>query len=581
MKHNMFISLFLICSISTYSQSLFKQKAIDLEQEKIQSILDRDATASVIPIDLDIELLSKQQDISFTVDGVTFLLSPMKFDVRGVNNFTASYCSYDRVNSMVVSVFGDKIKGNLFLENGVWAIETIDSGEYVLVAIDQTAFQEEDEPYSYNYDNRGSASAGENANGWRHTEMRAWPVISVLVMYTNEVASAHSYSDIVTEIFNAEAISNISFGNSDLDCLLKVVYIGHTNYNEHSIFKTNLDRFVNLSDGFMDEVQSLREQYSADVCMLICNNGAGKCGRAATIYAGADSAYCLVKYSCATENLSFPHEIGHLAGCRHDIYMDPTLTPYPHGHGFIKGDKRWRTIMAYNNFCSANGYSCVRLPYWSNITVPYAGDAMGDETYCNNAKVWGDRAEQLSYFRITDNKTVTSLDVINADFAHIFADHTLKTSGAEVTISAGNNITFQAGDSIFLRPGFHSEYGSFFHAYISDYDSAATHYTYNILSMPKKQDITSAKFNMLCSVSPNPIESNSKVVLTLDGDYSEIKIDIVDLFGRNICNVASEKYLQEGEHFYQINSEYLPFGVMFVLVTSHNHILTSLKISKL
>ena len=82
MKHNIFISLFLICSISTYSQSLFKQRAINLEQEKIQSILDRDATASVIPIDLDIELLSKQQDISFTVDGVTFLLSPIKFDVR-------------------------------------------------------------------------------------------------------------------------------------------------------------------------------------------------------------------------------------------------------------------------------------------------------------------------------------------------------------------------------------------------------------------------------------------------------------------------------------------------------------------
>ena len=170
--------------------------------------------------------------------------------------------------------------------------------------------------------------------------------------------------------------------------------------------------------------------------------------------------------------------------------------------------------------------------------------------------------------------------VINADYAHIFADQTLKTSGADVTISAGNNITFQAGDSIILKPGFHSAYGSFFHAYISDYDSAATHYTYNILSMPKKHDITSAKLNMQCSVSPNPIESNSKIVLTLDGDYSEINIDIVDLFGRNICNVASEKSLQEGEYFYQINSEYLPSGVMFVIVTSHNHILTSSKISK-
>lgn len=84
------------------------------------------------------------------------------------------------------------------------------------------------------------------------------------------------------------------------------------------------------------------------------------CGLASQIYASSPNAYAVVWYSCAADNMSLAHELGHLQGARHDIDNDNSLTPFPYGHGFADGTRHVRDIMGYD--CPAG---CNRLPRWS------------------------------------------------------------------------------------------------------------------------------------------------------------------------------------------------------------------------
>ena len=63
------------------------------------------------------------------------------------------------------------------------------------------------------------------------------------------------------------------------------------------------------------EIQALREQYNADLVGLIVSNRATTCGCGSQPYSWyydtSDFAYFTTTDECATNNLSFAHEIGH------------------------------------------------------------------------------------------------------------------------------------------------------------------------------------------------------------------------------------------------------------------------------
>lgn len=585
MKSKLMILLFLSCSIFSFSQRLFMPKATNNDFENnitVQKIINRAATNSVTEIDLDIEQIVQQQSITFTIDNTTYTLFPITTDVRGVNNFTITYRSEDNnKNNMVLSVYGEDITGYLFLEDGIYSIETYNTNQYVLVSIDQSAFPEENDEFEMTL--FGEDEIEREVNDVNMVDITPHPVISVLVLYTNDAYENHP--NVVNQVYSAEAMANLAFSNSEIDCKLKVVYIGSTDYDEptpysKSNFITNLYRFKNGSDGYMDEVDSLRNQYAADICVLICNNPM-YCGVAPGLKLNADQAYCVVSHNCASSYLSFAHEIGHIIGCNHDLITNPETDQYQYNHGYVSENNNWRTVMSYN-VCGG----CTRIPYWSNPEVSYSGEAMGNTTYCDNARVWYERAETVSYFRNAtyDTLTATSFDVLNADYAHMFAHHILTTSGSNVTIKSGSKVTFQAGDRIYLMPGFHAESGSYFHAYISDYDSAATHYTYTPLSMPRRHEtsnneVTNAEV-MKMIVSPNPVNATSIVNVALDRDYDNFSIDVIDLYGRNIKNITAANTLQSGNYSYPLGSDELPKGIMFVVLSSNNQLLSTIKITK-
>ncbi len=219
--------------------------------------------------------------------------------------------------------------------------------------------------------------------------------IDVLVAYTPSAAAATG--DINGLIQLAFDESNASYSNSAINLTIAPAYVAQVNYTEAG-YAQDVAALQSPSDGIMDIVHTWRNQYLADVVVLIVNYPPHTaCGQASTILATASTAFAVVDYVCATGNYSFAHEIGHLQGARHDRAVDNTNTPFQFGHGYVEPNHLWRTIMAYPNACG----SCQRVQYWSNpnVTYPVTGQVMGTTTYEDNARVLNQTKSDIASFR--------------------------------------------------------------------------------------------------------------------------------------------------------------------------------------
>jgi hypothetical protein len=229
----------------------------------------------------------------------------------------------------------------------------------------------------------GSGEAGALAN----------TTINVMVVYTPSAASATSNISSLIQLAVDE--TNQGYVNSGVNITMNRVYTGQVTYTEGtSSFSTHVSRLRSTTDGYMDNVHTLRNTYAADVVVLVVNDSEA-CGMASAIKATATTAFAAAHYSCITGYYSFGHEVGHLQGARHDRYVDSSTSPYAYGHGFIPAAKNWRTIMAYGNNCG----NCTRINYWSNPNKTYGGVAMGTTQYEDNARVLNTTASTVAAFR--------------------------------------------------------------------------------------------------------------------------------------------------------------------------------------
>jgi len=218
-------------------------------------------------------------------------------------------------------------------------------------------------------------------------------VIDVIVAYTKKAASY--YADVKRDLVElAIEEANESFRMSSLGYIkLRLVHAYETNYvEEGSEHFQHVWRFADKGDGYMDEIHGLRDKYRADVGVLIVDDPSG-CGLATRVYADAEEAFAVVHHECAATSYSVAHEIGHIIGARHDLSIDPNMTPFAYGHGYVNGTK-WRDIMSYKASC--NG--CPRLPVWSSPKVLIKGEPAGTPQL-DNARVIAEQAARVAAFR--------------------------------------------------------------------------------------------------------------------------------------------------------------------------------------
>ena len=107
------------------------------------------------------------------------------------------------------------------------------------------------------------------------------------------------------------------------------------------------------------------------------------------------AAVLIPNHGAAVKDLSFPHEIGHPQGARHDLKWDSIVdTTYPYNHGYAGPNTDWVTMMAFVSGANPN-----RLPFWSNPDLEMSGVRMGTKDRQNNARVLNQTARTISALR--------------------------------------------------------------------------------------------------------------------------------------------------------------------------------------
>ena len=316
MRHRILLFiLFVVCSAFLYGQEniLICSKQVSNSVDKSNEILQKnEAYISVDFVDINLDKILEYEEFSLQIGERVIPIRKERIDVRGINNYVFVGSNNERCR-VLISVLDDDIQGVLETDEDVFTIKTVGKQQYALVTVDYSLLREacddlqvENDCLSFDDVNSPNHDTGIESDD----DIISSPIlktaavydckIRVLVLYTPYAQSMES--NIKNTILTAVALTNQSFINSQINHRIELVYAGQTNYTESGI-STDLSRFRNNGDGYMDEVHILRNKYSADVCVLLNYNYQDIVGIAQGISVSEANAFCVVRRDYATMQL--------------------------------------------------------------------------------------------------------------------------------------------------------------------------------------------------------------------------------------------------------------------------------------
>jgi len=198
-------------------------------------------------------------------------------------------------------------------------------------------------------------------------------IVDLMVVYTADARdAAGGQAAIETRIQNAVALANSAYVNSLVPITHQLVHQQLVDYTEptSSAFHTALDHVTSTSDGVLDEIHGLRDQYGADVVSLMIDDWS-YCGlawitRPATSWAH-NYGFNVNLWYCVGGTRTLHHEIGHNQGLAHDIDNSGSSGVYPYSYG-LQVDNHFHTVMAYDSRYGC-ATPCPAINHFSNQLV--------------------------------------------------------------------------------------------------------------------------------------------------------------------------------------------------------------------
>lgn len=374
------------------------------------------------------------------------------------------------LSQVIIVANGENIAGNITSAGTKrYHLRFVDTNIHAIQEIDVTKYPEDEPSVPVPPPKRLTTPALDSAHADDGT------MIDVMVAYSDDARSAVGGTAAMQTLIDlAIAETNHAYTQSTVAPQLRLVHSQEMSYTESGNLETDLNCITVSNDGCLDSIHTLRDTHKADLVSFWVKNGGSYCGIAwlmdSISPAFADWGYSVVDKDCATGYYSFGHELGHNMGLNHDIYVDPQNAPYPHSHGYAYPADGWRTIMAYNSVCEAQGKNCQRLQYFSNPNILQDAVPMGDESTADNHRVLNDVADTVANFRqqgldttptafhFTDQSTVALSSVIESDEITVSGINTttnITVSGGEYSINGGiytaGDGTIENGDKVKVR----------------------------------------------------------------------------------------------------------------------------------
>jgi hypothetical protein len=229
--------------------------------------------------------------------------------------------------------------------------------------------------------------------------------VDLLIVYSTASRVRYGQAGIEAKIMQAVADANSGMINSLVPVNYSLVHMAEVNYVETGSMSAALMALQRTADGIVDEVHALRDQYGADVVVMI-NEDTSAAGISYLMSfpspTFASNAFAVV-YSGALAGLSLSHELGHIFGVHHNRENASGTPAYPYGYGWrsCTGTTLFRTIMSYS--CG----SAPRVNYFSNPNLSFGGIPMGVDpdvdpaNGADNARAITQTAAIVAAFRAT------------------------------------------------------------------------------------------------------------------------------------------------------------------------------------
>jgi len=316
----------------------------------------------------------------------------------------------DPMNNLILVRNGTRLTGSLRIAGRLWRLSPLGSGGHALVEVDESRMPP-DHPVDYKQvpilplpatvqkavpRRPGVPTIGVGGSVVPHgprtggiVPERSKTTIRAMVVITN--AAAEASGDAAGLVNLAIAETNQGYRFSGVDIRMELAGWYPTAYVENT-FDSDLERFTDTNDGFMDEFHAQRNSIAADINVLIINDPQ-YCGLG-WLNGPAEYAFSAVHHTCATGYYSFAHEMGHNQGAHHDP-VNGSNADFRYGHGFWAPARNWRTIMAY----ACPGNTCPRINAWSNPRKFLNGEPMGTSALNDNHRVLNDTRERVAGFR--------------------------------------------------------------------------------------------------------------------------------------------------------------------------------------
>lgn len=317
----------------------------------------------------------------------------------------------DPFSSALLTQHGKAFAGVIRSKGRVFKLQQTKDGLHILMEVSPREPMPEADPVQ-------SDTAGSATSPTTSSDTTTSSQIDIMVVYSTNTKNAYGGVDgINAHIAQAIAESNQAYANSQIDAQLRLVHTAEVE-NTSGNMSTDLSALRSTTDGALDEVHGLRDQYGADMVSWFNEQGS-YCGIAyvnkGDINADAAYGFSVVNSGCATGYFSTAHELGHNMGSLHDEGTSaPSEGIYPYSYGYQDPNRQFRTVMAYN--CPDGG--CIRQQFFSNPNLQFNGAVIGTAD-ADNARSINQTREAVAGWRV---ELVDTPPVANFEFSCTLLD---------------------------------------------------------------------------------------------------------------------------------------------------------------